>query len=397
MPTASFYEGTGISVAVYKPSIDLSGPTYDPEGEYLFALTDQLNDYEHAIAAWRGFLSVRIRLTDNVNTVEDWFESGLGRFLRISNRAGGRVHEVVVNQIEIELGGVKVTRGPMFEIANRASVAYAIILDDTVAPPVVGDRTVTTLAENADSQARYGIIEQTLSGGTLNTTDAEQLRDTFVAENANPETSQTLSIGGEGGLSITLDCVGFWKWLDVYPYSAVGAGTQSNSAKIIAALDADQNDAISTDQTRIDANGYLTTEYDNDDSTALSVIKATVALGDAGDDRWLFGVYEDQIPYYQEMPTDIAYVFSIADPAQHIKTYDCGAIVDPWDVRPGRWLFYSDFLVNRPQSSVMREDPRVEFIEEVRYRFPTGLEINGRKVGTLQQLLAKFGLGGRSS
>jgi hypothetical protein len=83
----------------------------------------------------------------------------------------------------------------LLDVGNRISVVYTPILDATVDPPVVGVRQPTAIAEDSDSQDRYGIVEKVLSGGTCFQADAERYRDTFLAENALPQTGETLAIG----------------------------------------------------------------------------------------------------------------------------------------------------------------------------------------------------------
>jgi len=69
-------------------------------------------------------------------------------------------------------------------------------------------------------------------------------------------------------------------------------------------------------------------------------------------------------------------------------------------VLPGRWLKITDFLAGEPtlpvvtSASELRNDPRVQFIEDVNYTSPWTAIINGKKVGRTAQLLAQLGLSG---
>jgi hypothetical protein len=120
-----------------------------------------------------------------------------------------------------------------------------------------------------------------------------------------------------------------------------------------------------------------------------------VALGDPSDfARYTFGVYDDRQAYYKKMPTAIEYVYRLSSGSQAIETTG-GARVQPWNVRPAKWLEIPDFLIGRAAGGGnLRDDPRNVFIESVTYTAPFGLTINGGKVSTLKQKMAQLGLGG---
>jgi len=349
--------------------------------------------YQQLVSAWIGYDSASITITGPLVEIEDWIERGLGRHVEIYNPALVKIWEGVVNLIGVGAGPLAQTVGPLLDIGNRASVMYAPILDATVDPPVVGTTQPTTIAENADSQARYGIIEKVLSGGTSTTDDAERYRDTYLNEHAWPESGETVTPGGGSEPSVRLDCLGYGAFLGAYAYNTTTTGTTTASVKVQAVLAADPNGLFSTDYTGIETNGYLVPAYEGDNAYADSVIKSIVALGDINDDRWLFGIYNDRKAQYNEVPTDVAYYHRLSDPAQRIAT-PSGTLVYPWDVKPGRWLFILDWLTGRTEPSVRRRDLRYIFIESVEYTAPFDLRINGHKIGKLSQLLAKQGLGG---
>jgi hypothetical protein len=124
----------------------------------------------------------------------------------------------------------------------------------------------------------------------------------------------------------------------------------------------------------------------------LNVIKGLVDLGDASDNRWLFGVWNDRLVQYQPAPTSIAYYQRVSDAAQRYLTRG-GAEVKPWAMRPGNWILYADVLPGTMLPSVFREDMRIEFIESVTFTAPYGVEYTGLKISKLGHYLAKLGLG----
>jgi len=91
---------------------------------------------------------------------------------------------------------------------------------------------------------------------------------------------------------------------------------------------------------------------------------------------------------------DLAYLQRLADPNQEITT-PTGAPVYPWEVRAGRWLFFTDFLAGRvPATTPVREDPRMLFLESITYTAPNSLMLTGSRVSRLDQAIGRYGLSG---
>jgi hypothetical protein len=97
--------------------------------------------------------------------------------------------------------------------------------------------------------------------------------------------------------------------------------------------------------------------------------------------------------YYSAVPTSLEYTYSLSDPAQEIA-YLSGVTVRPWEVQPARWLQVSDLMVGRVPDGDMKDDPRNIFLEQIHYTAPYGITLNGAKVGTLAQVVARLGLSG---
>ncbi len=71
-----------------------------------------------------------------------------------------------------------------------------------------------------------------------------------------------------------------------------------------------------------------------------------------------------------------------------------GGFVDPWDVKVGEWIQFTDLDVCQTLSTdSFRDDSRMMFIEGLSYTAPYTLQISGGKVDTLTQQLNKLGLG----
>jgi hypothetical protein len=390
MTTPSSIQSVGLSINVYKPTIGAG--TYTPNGTLVLSgLQDEVDAYQHTIAALGGYESASFSINDRLDKLEDWLDR-LGYHVEVYSPDLVLIWEGFINRISLNLGGLAVVRGNLTDIGNRVECIYSTV-DTTTTPPTVGMRARTDTVNDPTSQGRYGIIQKILSVGGATQVTAEQIRDTWLNENAEPETSQSYSSGG-GQTNVTVDCVGYYKFLDLYAYNqTANTGTLNVSTAIQNAIAANLNALFSTDYTLITANTLQTQRYVNDDDTAWGYIKYLTSQGDASDNRYLFGIYAGRRAVYEVQPTDTAYLQRITDNRQDVET-PTGQIVKPWDVLPGRWLLYPDFLVGRITPANKRDDSRYEFIERVTYTAPWALSHTGSKVSTLPQKLAKLGLGG---
>lgn len=375
---------------------DLSINVFEPlvtGGAYRETLTDQLDSYQHEIRALGGYWTGTFTLKDRLTRIEDWLDRGLGRHIVTRDDALNVIWEGFVNRVSANLGPLSVVRGPLLEIANRVACVYSAI-DATTSPPTLGLRVKTSTTNDTPSQAKYGIVQVLLSAAGMTATEAAQVRDTYLAEHVEPETSKSLSLGNTSEPSVTIECCGYVRWLDAYIFNQTAAtGTQDLDEKIRNILTADPNDVISTDYSRIAANTLAVPKYENDDMRAWSLIKALVAEGDASDNRYLFGIYQDRQAVYAAAPTTIAYQQRLADPEQRFETL-AGGIVKPWNILPGKWLFFPDLLIGKSQPADLREEPRAMFIESVTYSAPWGLSLSGGKLSAVDQRLARLGLAG---
>ena len=93
------------------------------------------------------------------------------------------------------------------------------------------------------------------------------------------------------------------------------------------------------------------------------------------------------------IPDIVEYEALLSDPKLRVNLVG-GAEVYPWNVLPGKWLMYTDFLPGYVAPTTLREDPRIEFIESVTFTAPDGVMVRGGNLETLPQVLAQLGLSG---
>ena len=394
---ASYSEQSGISIKVWKPTI-VAATSYVPKGTLIPGEWAQvMSSYSHDIQANGGWWSASIVLNGELVDMEDWFAEGINRHVEVHNSANVLIFAGFVNQVDLSAGTLSATRGPLMDVVNRVSVTYTPIIDATTTPPIQGTQTTTTIAGDATSQGKYAILEDVVEGGALLddgvTDDAAQLRDTYLQEFKDPESSEDLNLGGGGSVpSVTLSVLGYVHRFQKYVMQDVTAATTTITTKIQNAINADPNGLFSTDFSKIATNAFLTSRYEDDNRMAWDVMQELVSIGDVNNDRYTLGVYANQQVAYAVLPDSAAYKHRIADGNIEVLTFMGDAIVEPWDVLPARWIFLPDFLTGRSLPAALRDDPRYIFIESVRYTAPNALQISGNKVGTVAQMLAKKGM-----
>jgi len=362
-----------------------------------------MTSYSHATRAYGGWWSASLDFAASRVEAEEWYENGAGRHVEVFNAIGKIVWAGFIDSVTISMGTLTATVGPLTEMVNRASVIYTPILYTDVVDPedhvTTGEQTQTTIADDAPSQDKYGIFEEVLSGGEMlddgTTNEAEQYRDTFIAEHRLPATDERLSTEGSQITRVHLELKGYVCFLQRYVVSETDTLTCSISTKLEDALGDDPNGLFSTDYQFMEANAFLVNRNEEKERNAWAVIEEMVNLGDANDNRYVFGVYEGQRFHYRQVPDSTKYQHRLIQSTMQIETFGAGMRVEPWDVQAGEWLFLSDFLAGMGDTHGVpaRGDHCYVFIEEVKYTAPMGIEIVGGHYGTLGQWLAKKGLG----
>jgi hypothetical protein len=393
----SEYRSLMPTVQSWTPSIDvLTSPvTWLPyAGVYRGELTDNLSSYQHMLNAVGGYWSATFTIHGTREEIEEWIVTGLGRHVVVKDYSGSIIWEGFVDSLTAALGGLSLKRGPLINVGNYVNLIYSTI-DTNADPPIMGVRARTGYTSDTDSQALYSVLETMLSSGGATEATAEKARDNWIAERALPKTTQTLNLGGQSPASVNVRCLGYVHLLKKFTYYNRTTGLDDADDKIQIVIQAQPNTIFEdTAFANMDTNTVQVSLNETDNRKAWDIIKGIVALGDASNNRWTFGIYQDREVYYNQAPTSVNYVHRVSDEEQIIETAD-GDLVYPWNVLPARWMRFVDILIGRiPASTSMREDPRVLFIESVTFTAPWGLSVTGGDTDTINQRLAKMGLAG---
>lgn len=387
MANPSQYSSTGFTVSYFE--------RLPKGGTWLGDLDISVQNWRHEINAFGGFESASFELSDHLADMEDWILNGLFRPIVVKDSYLDTIWEGYVDSISINQAGLSVSHGPVTGIANRVFAVYSGV-DTSVYPPQIGVRKRTPTVNSTRSQASWGIWPLTLSLAGVSDANSDQLVSMYLQEHDHPEINSNFSFSGDE-ISLTINCVG-WMTTLKYPFNyTTSSGTVAISTRMTQVLSANPNAGwISSDVTRITANTTAVPQFENDDQLAAEHIRGLTAMGDAALQRYIFGIYEDRKPVYGPVSSQIDYTLELRDPKRQV--YDSGgSLVAPWKIRPGKWIFFSDFIpgLGSPFTD-FKSDPRMLRVESISFdmRTPYAVQFTGGTTSKYEQRSARLGLRG---
>lgn len=365
-------------------------------GNWRGNLDVSIQDWRHTINAFGGFDTASFSLAESQIALDEWVQDGLFRPIVVYDNFLDSVWEGFVDSINVNQAGLSITLGPVTDISNRVFAIYSGV-DTSVYPPQIGVRKKTPTINSASSQSDWGIWHKILSLAGVTDANADQLVSMHIQERGHPEISSNFSFSNEE-ISLTINCVGWHRTLTYpYNYTTPGTGTITISDRIKAVLNAHLNPGwISSDHSEIASNTSAVPLYENDDQLANEHIRGVTAMGDANNIRHYFGIYSNRKPVYGPGSSEVDYTIEISDPKRLILDSG-GSIVSPWRIRPGKWIFFSDFLPGLgPTFSDLHRDPRMLRIESVQFdmRTPYAVQFSGGLSSKYDMRSARLGLRG---
>jgi hypothetical protein len=137
--------------------------------------------------------------------------------------------------------------------------------------------------------------------------------------------------------------------------------------------------------------GTYVSAYEDEDQSCWTIIKEMLDLGDWENKMYLFGVYPGRQIRFETAPETVEYFMAPMSSDQRYYNR-AGAVVNDWSVQPGKWLYLSGFASGEDIDLNKYTDPRIAFIDEVRFSLELGLTINTTRMNKFNHLLAKAGL-----
>lgn len=378
-------DGTGISAELYTPIWADNTLVSDDLGS-------QMTAFSKTEAVDGGWLNASFAAEIHEELLGAWI-ARIGYDFQVYSDSQQLIWRGFINEIDINYGVYSLKIGPMLNMGNEVNVQYQTMSYATN-PPIGGNQTETAVASDTTSQDRYGVLETNISGGQGLAAGMEQLRDTYLNEYKNPETSQQLNLDSVSTPTVTVNLQGYYSLLGRFYFGQSGTGTQTATVKLKAILAAHPTLTFIT--TAMETNSLAVPVFTDGTKTGLDEARNIVVRGDSSDQRYQFGIY-GLTAVYQAIPTSIdsiEYYHILSETGQQVED-TAGAIISPWDIEAGKWLTMLDFVINTAGNVTdLRQDPRNVFIESVTYTAPSSVTITGGKVSQLAQKMAKLGLGG---
>jgi len=364
-------------------------------GSWLGDLDISVQNWRHEINAFGGFDQASFDITEKEEVLQDWILNGLFRPIVVRDNYLTTIWEGFIDSITINQSGLSVTHGPMTGIANRIFAIYSGV-DTSVYPPQIGVRKKTPTQNDLASQADWGVWSSILSLAGVSDSNADQLVSMYLQEHDHPEVNSNFSFSSEE-ISLTVNCVGWVNTLK-YPFNYTSASSLvAIPDRMIQILNANPNTGwINTDYSRLTANTTQVPQYENDDQLAMEHLRGLTAMGDASLQRYIFGIYEDRKAIYEPVSSQIDYTLELGDPKRQV--FDSGGnLIAPWHIRPGKWVFFSDFIpgLGSPFDE-FHKDPRMLRVESVNFdmRTPFAVQFTGGITSQYEQRSARLGLRG---
>lgn len=375
--------------------ISFSDPILMPNRRrHILSLTDY-EAYTHEIRSRGGYYSANTSFKVPLSLAMEWLTDGVGRHVETYDQAQEMIWEGFVDKVTLSIGRLEYVMGPLIsqDIGNKVRIRYSVV-DYSIAPPSVGVTLTSAYANNLASQNRYGIIQRTLSANEITETTASNIRDSWINEHASPRLSVRSSFLNNTEATLTVDCLGYWHYLDTWNYSNPATGGSTITEKITQVMDSSVNSGLfSEDYGFIDDNSLEVKTYEGGDKTPMSIMSELATYGDTSDSRYNLGFGPGRKLYYTVMPAIVEYY-------QHFdgSVYTlAGQELYPWNVQPGKWILYAGLL---PVSNVpfgianLRANPACAFIEAVTFSTPYNVDISTAFVSKLDQLFARMGMSG---
>lgn len=367
-------------------------------GNYRDYLCEEIESYGHEIALWGGFTTAQFTVRGDELMVGDWLDQMGGRHVEVYSPGGSVVWEGFVDEPSGNAGPLAVSGGAVMNIGNRVAGTY-VPMDTSWILPIYGITTPLDVVNDTDSQARYGVIYQIENFGNTTAANAADMQQKYLQDNAWPVISKDWSSDRAGESSVSVDLAGYFDYLD-YPYEDLTTGTLAASTVVTNVLAATPNAWLDIDVAGVETNAVLLPRSESTLRSGKTVIQDATAVGGGTPDYlpWSFGIYEGLTAVYQQISVeleDLFYAQRITESSMNIETL-WGATVDPWDVRPGRWLLFTDYQTGKSPVTDLRDDTRCMLIDKVSFRAPISLQLTGAVVTTVAQVMALAGLAGRA-
>lgn len=333
--------------------------------------------------AMGGYISASFSIVTTESNAWRWVSDYIGKGIQFINPMAGEgmiAWEGVVYTVSVELGGATVSRS-LANVGNSVEVQYA----ERVYPGVDGAQKTTSVASDAASIALYGKRQIRTSAGAMTSADAAYLRDVILTQSKYPLSSANASNrrgrnappGGERIVKVSVDCAGWWEYLDKTFH--VDTNTAFSMLSVIIGFVIDS--ANTTNPNLIDAfdwsgiatNTLTRTRYfaASKNMTVRTAIEELCAMGDSSNPyQYCFGLGANRKPYYRAMDFSPKYITRLGDAQGRVYDYTNGNEIMPWLLEPSYMIQTPDLLGDFVTYTNGAQEARNQMIDTVVFTAP---------------------------
>ena len=239
----------------------------------------------------------------------EWWLDRLGNFIRVTDPWTLNVWEGIIWDVDLRAGTYRRHRS-LSKLYNRIDVLYSEI------PAADRERQTQAqeMAEDADSQDRFGIIEKDEDIGDASQAEAQNMRQMFLEESAWPQTETEGVFPGKHNLEqASIVAAGMWSTLKYRIYEEdTDRATQSMDGQVTDIIDGTDNPGggelycqfLDPETTFITLSGNVLPQFDMNNQSAqarlLTLIKS--GSGAANYAPYFIGVWQDRKVWAYELP-----------------------------------------------------------------------------------------------
>jgi len=355
--------------------------------------------YSHEIRSLGGYWKAEFKILPNhygLEYLEEYLRFGLGRHVESFLPDGRIAWEGHITRMKLSLPGAEVEVS-MRDMANKVWVRY-LTADG-------GLLKRSTVATDANSQATFGVREEILQGGIINSSGkADQAAEAYKNEYADPRRARISvrqNAQGGGTTDLTVYCSGYFRTLDWITYNQTSTRTDQNAnAQIQDIVDVAGQ---FVNETSLATNTIQISQVYDMDVRSGDAILGICRMGDASNNRWIAGMYEPRILRYEQArdvgsdPDNIRFGLRVRDNRQMLIDPATGHPLNPAEIRPNNYLWILDLFGSTLPKEVSRaRDPQLAYIESVIFNEPAGLTMASNRASQADVVLAKLNFGGAS-
>ncbi len=308
-----------------------------------------VNSYNHETLLVGGYRSAKFSFNVNPITAEDWFYNGIGKHIAVYSARSNTAWEGIVNEVSFNIGGRSIKIGPFLDISNHINIGWQYPNYGVEGDPLAGqyDQLLWYGGEEGPSQeslARYGRLEEFISGGSSERLAMEKLQSNLLIKLSEPKVSESVSTSADSAISISVSCIGYSQLLEkqVYRRDYAGSNFYDLSDKIEAILAMNKffvgDRAITQD---IQDVGISVDATEEDNRTAWAIISDHITKSE-DPDGVICGMFGGMRFVLQKLSTNVEH-YRKAGSSEIYDYLGSDVPIEPSEFLPGGTMEMNDF------------------------------------------------------